>query len=981
MTPERWRQVTAVFHAALTRTESARARYLDQVCAGDPALRAEVDAMLAVPSESASRAAIPLKISATTTSQLEPGTLIGPYRVECLIGAGGMGEVYRARDTRLRRDVAIKLLPSAFIANADRLVRFEREARVLASLNHPHIAAIYGVEDAPTEAGTQVRALILEYVDGDTLTERIAHRGSRGLPIKEALDIARQIADALDAAHEKGVVHRDLKPANIKITPQGVVKVLDFGLAKLEGGGDKGANGVTELPTITLNDTREGLIVGTAAYMSPEQARGQAVDKRTDIWAFGCVLYEMLSARPAFPGATISDTIAAILEREPNWPALPERTPAIIRRLLQRCLEKDPSRRLRDAGDARIEVEEAFAGAVASPVSEPRRGRERLTWMALTGLLLLTTLGLAAVVSFQRAPADTRAYRTSILPPEDITFSSQTVPESRFALSPDGRRLAFVAGAPNQPRRLWVRPLDAFTAQALAGTEDAIGAFWSPDGRFLAFFAQGKLKKIDASGGPPLTLVDSVPSSTGAGAWSRDDVILFHFTSGGPLYRVSASGGAPAPVTKLDAERGELAHIYPFFLPDRRHFLYFARATTTGGPTGDGAVRVGSLDSKEESKLLLQGGANAKYAQGHLLFLRESTLMAQPFDAGRLKLTGDAAPLVDRVVIGGPSGRAGAFAVSETGVLAYQRSGEDVRSQLVWFDRKGNQLATVGDKEDQVGLELSPDGRRAAVSILDPARNTRDIWIYEIARGLRTRFTFDPADELELVWSPDGSRIVFASRRKGLLDLHQRASSGADTEDVVLADKLDKYPMSWSADGRFITYYNGGQSSPRTGRDLWVLPLFANRKPTTFLQTASHEMSGRFSPDGRWLAYASDESGRFEVYVRPFPGPGGQWQVSAGGGTEPRWRRDGKELFYLDADNKLTAATVNGQGSAFEVGVVRPLFEVRPRIALYLNHLAPNYDVAADGQRFLVNTVVEQTTPIDVVVNWSEELKRLVPTK
>ena len=987
--PERWATVERLYHDVLMRSIAERAAFLAEVCAGDEELRREVESLLlqrasadAVFTRGAAVAAAAL-VSDVGASALT-GRRLGAYQLLAPIGAGGMGEVYRARDTRLGRDVAIKMLPRAFSDHPDRLARFEREARVLASLNHPHIATIYGIEDADG-----VRAIVMELVEGDTLAERIARAGD-GLPIKEALDIARQIADALDAAHEKGIVHRDLKPANIKITSQGIVKVLDFGLAKLEAGGAGKAGGagreVTEAPTITVDDTREGLVVGTAAYMSPEQARGQTVDKRTDIWAFGCVAYEMLTGHPPFPGDTVSDIIAAILEREPEWRALPATTSGTVQRLLRRCLEKDPKRRLHDIADARIEIDDVLVGAAVLPASVPvtprSPGRNRLAWTvaALVLAALVVSLAVGAATYLRSMPTDTRAYHTSIVPPEGVTFVASigaSGPVSRFALSPDGQRLAFLAAGADRRTRLWVRPLDTFAAQPLAGTEDAHAPFWSPDGRFIAFVAEGKLKKIAVSGGPPLTVADVPGGFDSEGTWNRDDVILFGQRN--RIARVFASGGdTPSPVTTLDTERGETGHRYPFFLPDGRHFLYLAVGTAKGGVVDPRAVYVGSLDSKER-KQLPEVRSNATYARGRLLYLRDTTLVAQPFDVSRLELTGDAVPLADRIDVGGFTGRAGAFAVSETGVLAYQTNGGQVRSQLVWLDRAGKQLETVGDQGDQTGVELSPDGTRAAVSMLDPARNTRDLWIYEMAHGVRTRFTFDPADDLESIWSPDGSRIVFASRRKGRFDLYQKASNGVGAEDLVLADNLDKYPSSWSADGRVISYYNGAAANPGTARDLWVFPPFGNRKPTVFLRTESSEMSGRFSPDGRWVAYASNESGRFEVYVQPFPGPGGKWQISSGGGSDPRWRRDGKELFYIAPDNELTIATVNGQsGSAFHVDVVQPLFKVRPRAVPYLNHLASEYAVAADGQRFLVNTAVEQTTlaPISIVVNWDAMLKK-----
>lgn len=972
MTPERWRQVTEVFHSALARTASARVPYLDQACAGDPTLRAEVEGMLVGHEESVrlnAPAALP---------QLEAGTMIGPYRIECLIGTGGMGEVYRARDTKLGRDVAVKVLPAPFTSDVERVARFEREARLLAALNHPHIASIYGIEDGAAEAGHHVRALILELVEGDTLADRVAQGP---IPIDQALLIARQIAEALEAAHEKGIIHRDLKPANIKITPAGVVKVLDFGLAKIYADDSAGPD-LLHSPTITAG-TREGTILGTAAYMSPEQARGQTVDKRTDIWAFGCVLHEMLAGRTAFAGQTISDTIAAILEREPDWTALPVSTPTKVRDLVQRCVRKDLKRRLHDIADARIELDDAGADSLGQQAigstTSVRHASRRLVWMiaAATTTALVGALVLGSVLSLRRAPAeDTPSYRSSILLPTGITLPAVLAPNARFALSPDGRQLAFVGAEAGGATRLWVQSLDGLSAQPLPGTEGAIVPFWSADSRFIGFKVDEKLKSIDVTGGTPLLLADGY-GGTGGATWNRDGVILFAaFGDGHPIRRISASGGAPSAATTLMADRGETRHAFPFFLPDGRHFLYLAVGSKTAGPNSPNGIYVAAVDSNER-KLIVPGGSSAMYAQGHLFFLREQTLMAQPFNVESLELSGDAVPIAERVITGGQTGTAGGFSVSETGALAYQTGstevgGQRVLTQLVWFDRSGTQIGVLGDRARSGDLELAPDGRRVAASLFDPAQRARDIWLFDVARGLRTRFTFDAGDETTLVWSPDGSRVVFNARRKGPLDLYQKASSGAGAEEELLTDGLDKYPMGWTPDGRFVLF---AVTAPKTGVDLWVLPLFGDRKPFPFLQTRFNEV-GSFSPDGRWIAYSSNESGRYEVYVAPFPGPGGKWQVSTAGGDWPRWRRDGKEIFYLAPapDNKLMVAAVNGVGSAFEIGAVRPLIDTRAPVRNALRV----YDISPDGQRFLVNTLAEEgaSDPITLVVNWPALLKK-----
>jgi serine/threonine protein kinase/Tol biopolymer transport system component len=997
-----WADLEALFHEALTRGPAERAAFLAERCAGRLELQAEVEALIRTHESAASALERPPMMR--PQPRLQAGMRLGSYEVLSALGAGGMGEVYRARDIKLGRDVAIKILPSAFTADPERLARFEREARVLAALNHPNIAAIHGSEDAQGAP-----ALILEFVDGVTLAERLIRR----IPISETLAIARQIAEALEAAHEKGIIHRDLKPANIKITSAGIVKVLDFGLAKLAAPAEArhyaGDSAMSKSPTITVGGTLKGVILGTAAYMSPEQARGTPVDKRTDIWSFGCVLYQMLTGSLAFAGDTVSDTIAAILDREVNWGALPEGTPPSIRRLLQRCLEKDPKRRLRDIADTRLDIDEALSSGSAEALTAPTsqsdsagvaaiaRGRKallqnaRIAWgTAASSLLLVVALAVGGLLYLRRAPTDTHAYRSSILPPLGVSLPILANPNARFSISPDGLRIAFVGTEADGVNRLWVQSLDGLSAQPLAGTEGAFVPFWSPDSRFIGFFAGGSVKRIDATGGPPLTLVDNSGATQGGATWNRDDVILFAaYGVGNPIRRVPASGGVPTPVTTLHVEEGETRHAFPFFLPDGRHFLFLAVGSKTAGPNSPSGIYVAALDSNER-KLLVPGGSNAMYAQGYLFFLREQTLTAQPFDAELLEFTGDAVPIAERVGIGGQTGVAGGFTVSQSGVLAYETgsAGQGVVSagvpaQLVWFDRSGKQIGVLGDHARSGHVQLAPDGRRLAVSVFDLARTSRDIWLFDIARGLRTRFTFDVADEQASVWSPDGSRVVFNSRRKGPLDLYQKASSGADAEEELLADGLLKSPSDWSSDGRFILFL---VEAPSTGADLWVLPLFGDRKPFPFLQTQFNELPGGFSPDGRWIAYVSNESGRSEVYVSPFPEPGrvrsaaatletqgGKWQVSTAGGYQPRWRRDGKEIFYLGPDDKLMSAAVNGAGSAFEVGAVRPLFDTRAGGPGFL------YDVSADGQRFLVNTLVEElseSAPITLVVNWPALLKK-----
>jgi len=890
---------------------------------------------------------------------LTAGTKLGVYQVVAQIGAGGMGEVYRARDTRLQRDVALKVLPEIFAADASRMARFEREARLLASLNHPHIAAVYGVEESDS-----CRALVMELVEGPTLADRIA---AGPIPLEEALPIAEQVAEAVEYAHDHGVIHRDLKPSNIKVTADGTVKVLDFGLAKALTD-ESTETDLRNSPTLSAVATMQGVILGTAAYMSPEQAKGKPVDRRADIWAFGVVLVEMLTGKPLYTGETPAETLASVMMKDPSLGALPASTPPAIRNLIQRCLNKDPRQRLRDMGEARIILADALSGAApAEPVAAQRRGPLsdiRVAW-SVAAVLLVAALALGAFAYFRRAQEDTRTTRFFVSLPdksglaeEGTVIPGQTGP---LSVSPDGRRIAFVAGSADGKYLLWVRSLDTLTAQALAATDGASSPFWSPDDRFLGFFAGGKLKKIEVSGGPPITLCDA-PNNRG-GTWSGDGVIVFAPNYPGILQKVSASGGVPTAISILG--KGETAHVRPVFLPDGRQFLYNANT----GSANAVPIYIASLDSKERKLLLNTDGSNVVYAQEHILFLRETTLMTQPFDSRRLVLAGEAVPIAEEIQTqsGAPPG--GIFSASENGVLAYQTGTGAAGFQLVWFDRTGKQTGVLGDSAAYADLELSPDGKRASVSIPAQPINARDIWLYDVARGLRTRFTFDPASEYGSLWSPDGSRVVFNSNRKGHYDLYQKDSSGAGAEEVLLEDNVNKYPASWSPDGRFILYLTFGTP---TGFDLFVLPLTGDRKPIPFLNTKFNEGPGEFSPDGRWVAYTSDESGKNEVYVARFPGPGGKWQISTGGGNFPRWRRDGTEIFYLSLDNKLMSAAANGKGSGFEVGAVKPLFQTRVAGQRY------EYDVSSDGQRFLINTFPEQvaSAPITVVVNWTAGLRK-----
>jgi eukaryotic-like serine/threonine-protein kinase len=882
---------------------------------------------------------------------LATGTHLASYEILSPLGAGGMGEVYRARDTKLGRDVAVKVLPAAFAQDADRMARFAREAQVLASLNHPNIAGIYGLEEG---------ALVMELVEGPTLAERIQHGP---IPLSEALPVAREIAEALEYAHEKGIVHRDLKPANIKMTPEGRAKILDFGLAKALGNNPVSGDPVSSR-TLTMRATEVGVVMGTAAYMSPEQARGGTVDKRSDIWSFGVVLYEILTGRRLFAGETVSDTLAAVLRAEPDWSALPQEMPTSIRRLLRRCLERDRKRRLSDIADARLEIDEApEPTAIVKP-----RARATYLWAAFAILSTVVALTLAAM-HFREMPAEAQAVRFQIHAPEKVSFTV-----GGMALSPDGRRLAFVGAHADGRTSLRVRALDSLTAHELPGTEGSLFPFWSPDSRFIGFFAASKLKKIEASGGPPLTLCD-VPGGFGlGGSWSRDGVIIFSgaISSGGnSLFRVPQSGGAPTPLAPPDRSRGEFAYVRPWFLPDGRRFLYHEP---------NNGIHLGTLDGKNLKRLVtaMQAGAYApasvKTENGHLLFLRDGTLMAQPLDLKHFDLAGEAFPVAEQV---GYARAQGFFTVSANGVLAYRSAYASGNHQLTWFDREGRSAGILGTAADYNDLAFSPDGRRIAVTKRDP-QTGNDVWLVDLARGVFTKFTFNPAHDGYPVWSPDGSRLVFLSNRDGRSDLYEKDTGGNADEKPLLNTDASERPYDWSADGRFLVY---GVQDAKTRMDLWVLPLEGERKPVPFLVTQYSERQAQFSPGPagapRWLAYSSDESGRYEVYVQPFPAGSRKFQISTGGGNQPRWRRDGRELYYMSAEGKLMAVEVK-TSPEFEHAVPKELFETQVYGRGSIVGPDSGYAVAPDGKRFLIITQSEQRAaePITVVLNWQAAVKR-----
>ena len=852
-----------------------------------------------------------------------------------------MGEVYRARDTKLGRDVAIKSLPLSFAADPDRLARFDREARVLASLNHPNIGAIYGIEES---AG--ITTLVLELVEGESLDARLRSLGSRGLRIADALAIARQVAAALDVAHERGIVHRDLKPANIMVAPDGTVKVLDFGLATEPAGG-VGPAGVADQSLTIMTPTVDGVLLGTAPYMSPEQARGKPVDKRTDIWAFGCVLYEMLTGRRAFGGETTTDVLARIVEREPDWAALP-RAPAPILTLLKRCLEKDPKRRLRDMGDAHVELDGIDAAPVASPFA--------LVRFAVPVLALALVGAMAALVW--------RWQRPSPVPPHGVQFTFIAPDETQLEIgapvpSADGTRIAFIARSASGQRSLWIREIGSTTVRQLPDTDGATVPFWSPDGRWLGFFAQGKVKKVSLAGGPALTIC-VVQSLLGA-TWNRENVIVLAPVNRTVLHKVSAAGGTPEPITTLSTDRRENSHRFPQFLPDGRHFLFTARSDVPE----NNIIYVGSLDSKAV-KPLFAAQSNAAYAAGYLLFAREGTLMARRFDATTLTLSGEAVVVASRIGHN-MTGSLAAFGVSSDGsVLAYQ-AGVRITAHLTWVDRAGRTIATLGPESNFDDVRLSPDGKLAAVVVPDPDSGNRDIWLVDLRTGSMTRFTSNPANDWRMAWSPDSRRLAFASDRNGRSSVYLKAIDGGDEELLIRLPDRGVFPKDWSKDGSILTL---NIDSPNGIPSLAAMRLTGDRTPFAVGGSVSErEDEAMLTHDGRSVAFVSGQSGSDEVYVAPFP-RGGRRRVSAGGGVQPRWKGDDGELYFVAPGGAIMAVPFRGK-EPIEPGTPTQLF--RPCGGTGVMPGPYQYDVVADGSMFLTicRSPASNPSAITVSVDWT----------
>jgi serine/threonine protein kinase len=877
---------------------------------------------------------------------LTTGTKLGPYEVQSPLGAGGMGEVYRARDTRLGRDVAIKVLSSHLSSDPDLKARFEREAKAISALSHPHICHLY---DVGSQDG--IDYLVMELLEGETLADRL-QKGP--LPLKQALQYGVEIAQALETAHINGIVHRDLKPGNVMLTKSGA-KLLDFGLAKPAQNVGTMASG--SMATMSKPLTVEGTILGTCQYMAPEQVQGRDADARSDLFALGAVLYEMMTGKRAFAGKSQISVMSAILEKEPEPVSAvqPLATPALDH-VIQRALAKDPNDRWQTSRDLMQELKwSAESGALPSgavpTASEGRTRREMFAWLFSGALMVILIAG--AVWWRNSKPSVEMMYFAAPMP----------FPARDMAVAPNGHTIAVIAYQESARKNvLWIYELGSRGARSLAGTEGASYPFWSADGRSLAFFADAQLKKLEVSGGPVQTVCDA-PSGRG-GTWNSYGVIVLapDVTSG--LYRVPASGGTPTQISVFDKSRGETSLRWPVFLPDGKHFLYLAGNFT--GQKGGNAIFVGSLGSNEK-RFVVESTANAAYAEpGYLLFYRDKTLLAQPFDLKRIALTGEPTAILQEIQFL-PQVKRAVFAVSDHGLLVAQSGSEAALSQLVWFDRKGNAVGAVGKPGVYGNVFLAPNGRSVATDKTDMSSLNIDIWTYELQHDSGKRLTFDPAIDSVPIWSPDATRLVFSSNRQTYFGLYVKTSDGANDEKMIVQGEVANFPSDWSRDGKHILYCRGS--------DLWLV-TFPELKSSLFLKAPSVFRNGQFSPDGKWVAYVSNESGKWEIYVTSFPDARGRWQVSAGGGEQPRWRGDGKELFYLSLDGKMMAAPVK-TGAHFDAGTPVPLFQSTPRQPVLVDDLFV-YDVSRDGQRFLINTHVKQaeSAPLSVILNWPAMLDK-----
>ena len=884
-----------------------------------------------------------------------------------------MGEVWRAEDEKLGREVALKVLPEEFAKDPERMARFQREAKVLASLNHPNIATLYGLESVETsgsgedpspepQASSPVTFLAMELVEGEDLSERIK-RGP--VPVEEAVAISLQIAEALEAAHEQGIVHRDLKPANIKLRPDGAVKVLDFGLAKAWDS-EHGDSSLSLSPTITAHATQAGVILGTAAYMSPEQAAGVSADRRADIWAFGVVLWEMLTGHKLFEGETVSHVLASVLKDDVDLGELPAETPVRLRNLIARCLRKKPKQRLQAIGDARIVLEEPLdhpeenqvAGAESlSVATAPPRWRRILPWAVAAVLAVAFAAAMWSVVG-----RESQVIAATVAPTEGTDIHLNPASPGPAAVSPDGLSIAYSARDADGEVLLYMRRIDAPQPQAFSDTQNAAYPFWSPDSRWIGFFnrADGTMKKIDTRGGPPITLCRA-PNGKG-GTWNNDGVIVFAPDASGPLMRVPSAGGEPTNVTEVESDRHN-SNRHPRFLPDGRNVIFLARGITPPQSTLM-TVDLESGVTTDVMPLVTQ----AEYANGNLLFVRERALMARPFDPDGLEFTGDAVPVAEGVLVVSGASMA-AFSTSKTGILSYITGKADMQAELEWRDRSGKVEETIGDPSSYRSLLISPDDRMAAVLVVDMTIGTDDIWIFDLERNLRSRFTFDPAADFFPVWSPDTRGLYFASNRGGQQGIYRKDIAGAGNVELILRDDRNLSPSSVSPDGKWLLLSVAGEG---TGQDMSVVPLEGTAEIQPFRHTEFQEAGAVFSPDGRWVAYHSDESGEFEVYVTPFPGPGRRWQVSSASGAYPVWSGDGSQVIFTRMNGDLVSARVRAKGETFEVVGEDELFTMRPPEVG-----GPYFSISRDAERVLLIPGTDQRADslLHLLVNWPTALE------
>jgi serine/threonine protein kinase/Tol biopolymer transport system component len=899
---------------------------------------------------------------------LKEGTKLGRYEIRSLIGAGGMGEVYRANDPKIGRDVAIKVLPSDFASNSERVQRFEREAQAAGGLNHPNILGIYDVD---SQDGTYF--VVSELLVGSELRDRL---NEGPLPLRKTVDYAQQIVSGLAAAHERGIAHRDLKPENIFITSEDRVKILDFGLAKMREG-KTDVHGSEDATRKALTDP--GVVMGTVGYMSPEQVRGSASDHRSDIFSFGVILYEMLTGRRAFGGESVVETMHSILKDDvPDLDESGVRIPPPLEKLMRRCLEKKPEHRFHSAHDLGFALDAVASPTtssgsglttVAQSISEDTAGGQspwltRAAWIA-AGILLVSTLIFAGLYLRREQPRK-QTVRFGVVPPEKTFFTES------FALSPDGQAIAFVTRGTAGETSLGVRPLVSVEARQLPGTEGASFPFWSPDSRTIGIFAGAKLKKIEAAGGPAQTLADASSDPRG-GTWAPDGTIIFSPHTTSPLVRVAASGGPVSEVTTLDADAGQTSHRWPSILPDGKQLLYFGRG---GAPQIQGIYGT-SIESRQP-KLIIASAVMGTFAMvegdGYLLFVREGTLMAQRFDPGKLELLGEAAPMIENLLsFPGEVGPTAYAAVSVAAGNLIYRTGDQQTTRLIWYDRSGKALETITEPGGYHELSLSKDGSKVLFGRNEGA-GPQDVYLQDLSRGNATRLTFDPESDNTAVLSPDEKQVVFFSNRLGKNGFYRKSASGAGSDELVMTDENGAYPDSWSSDGKYLLYERNGGT--RTKVDLWILPMTGEAKPFPYLETPFEEAHAQFSPDGRWIAYASNESGRPEVYIQSFPIGGGKWQISTTGGDQPQWRADGKELFYIAPDRGLMAVGI-AEGTTMEVGRPAGLFQTVMPVSGITDD-RNNYVPSKDGQRFLVNTLADtgNLQPLIMVLNWAGELKR-----